>query len=317
MFKMKGIKMASIQITLKRNMRRTWRKEWPLYVMLLPGVVWFIVFRYIPMAGSIIAFQDYSIFKGITESPFVGLKHFETLFTAPDFKRVMLNTVVLAGLKIGVMFPLPILLAIMLNEVKNLKFKKLAQTIVYIPHFLSWVIVSSLVFDMLSIDGIVNQITSVFGMEPVLYMQKQSAFRMIYLISGVWKEVGYGTIVYLAAISSISEDVYEAARIDGASRMRQIRSITLPLMVPTILTLLLLNIGQFMELGFDQVYTLLTPMTQNVGDILETYIFRVGIQSARYSYTTAMGLFQSLIGFALVMIFNRIANKHSESGGLW
>lgn len=293
------------------------KRYWPFYIMVLPGVLFFIMFRYIPMLGSVIAFQDYSVFKGILRSDWVGLKHFKALFTYPDFMRIFTNTLVLGLLRTVLIFPIPVILSLMLNEVKNTRLKKVIQTSVYIPYFLSWVIVGGLIFDLFGNGGLFNNIRNLFGLDTILAMQKESWFRPIYVVSSIWKDAGWGTVVYLAAISGIDPSLYESAAIDGASRFNRIRYITFPLLVPTVLTLFLLNIGSFLELGFDQVFNLITPMTYNVGDIFDTYVYRVGIQKAQYSFTTAVGLFQSVIGLFLVVTFNKLANKFSDNGGLW
>lgn len=293
------------------------KKYWPYYIMVIPGIVYFIAFKYIPMLGSIIAFQDYSVFKGIFGSEWVGLAHFKDLITYTDFSRIFSNTLILGLLKTILIFPIPVILSLMINEVKNMGMKKAIQTAVYIPYFLSWVIVGGLVFDIFGVGGLFNNIRNFFGMDTLLVMQKESWFRPIYVISAVWKEAGWGTVVYLAAISGLDPALYESAAIDGASRFARMRYITFPLLIPTILTVFLLNIGSFLELGFDQVYNLLTPMTYSVGDIFDTYVYRVGIQQAQYSFTTAVGLFQSTIGLILVVTFNKLANKFSDDGGLW
>lgn len=293
------------------------KRYWPYYVMVLPGVLFFLIFKYIPMLGSMIAFQDYSVFKGIFDSEWVGLKHFKALIAYPDFKRIFTNTLILGLCKTVLIFPIPVLLSLMLNEVKNLRVKKAIQTAVYIPYFLSWVIVGGLVFDIFGVGGLFNNIRNFFGLDTLLAMQKESWFRPIYVMSSIWKEAGWGTVVYLAAISGIDPALYESAAMDGASRFARIKYITFPLLVPTVLTLFLLSIGSFLELGFEQVYNLLTPMTFSVGDIFDTYVYRVGIQKAQYSFTTAVGLFQSTIGLILVLTFNKLAKKYSDDGGLW
>lgn len=301
----------------KTNLIQNMKKYWPYYVMVLPGVIFFLAFKYIPMLGSVIAFQDYSVFKGILDSNWVGLKHFKALVTYPDFRRIFTNTLVLGLCKTVLIFPIPVILSLMLNEVKNLKLKKAIQTAVYIPYFLSWVIVGGLVFDIFGVGGLFNNIRNFFGLDTVLSMQKESWFRPVYILSSIWKDAGWGTVVYLAAISGIDLALYESAAIDGASRFARMRYITFPLLIPTILTLFLLNIGSFLELGFEQVFNLLTPMTYSVGDIFDTYVYRGGIQQAQYSFTTAVGLFQSTIGLIMVVTFNKLANKFSDDGGLW
>ncbi|WP_440190179.1 ABC transporter permease [Anaerocolumna jejuensis] len=250
------------------------------------------------------------------DSKWVGLKNFQTLLNYPDFKRIFSNTIILGLCKVILIFPIPIILSLMLNEVKSMKLKKAIQTAIYIPYFLSWVIVGGLVFDFLGIGGLFNNIRHLFGLDPILVMQKEVYFRPVYVLSSIWKESGWGTVVYMAAISSIDQSLYESASIDGASRFQKMRYITFSLLIPTILTLFLLNIGSFLDLGFDHVYNLLTPLTYSVGDIFDTYVYRVGIQQAQYSFTTAVGLFQSIIGLILVVTFNKLSNKFSD-GGLW
>lgn len=293
------------------------KKYWSYYVMLLPGVIYIVMFKYIPMMGSVIAFKDYSAYQGILDSPWCGLENFKKLFQYPDFYKILGNTLILGALKTFLTFPIPVILALMLNEIRNAKVKKVVQTIICIPYFVSWVVVGGLVFDICGVGGLFNNVRDFFGMEPLLVMQKESWFRPIYVLSTIWKESGWGTVVYLAAISSIDPSLYESAAIDGASRFQKMRYITFPLLIPTILTLLLLNIGSFLTLGFDQVYNLYTPMTYAVADIFDTYVFRVGIQQAQYSFATAVGLFQSVVGLIMVVTFNKIANKVSDDGGLW
>ncbi|MFS0724296.1 ABC transporter permease [Paenibacillus sp. 1P07SE] len=289
---------------------------WPLYVMAIPGIVFLIVFKYVPLAGAVIAFKDYSVFQGMINSPWVGLKHFQTLMNHPDFARVFSNTLILGFLKLVIVFPVPVLLALMLNEIRKSALKKGLQTALYIPHFLSWVIVAGIVFDFFSMNGLFNIILGWFGQDPVLAMQESQYFRPIYTLSSIWRDAGWGTVVYIAAISAIDPQLYESAMMDGASKFKQMRHITFPLLLPTVLILFLLEIGNFLDLGFDQVYNLLTPMTYSVGDILDTYVFRTGIQQAQYSYATAVGIFQSVIGLIMVYIFNRLSKKVSD-GGLW
>ncbi len=284
--------------------------------MVVPGVLFFIVFKYIPMIGSVIAFKDYNVFKGFLASDWVGFKHFRVLFKYQDFIRVFKNTLILGMLSTIILTPVPIILSLMLNEVRKTLVKRSIQTVIYIPHFFSWVIIAGITFDLLSLNGLFNQVRGWFDLEPILAMQKTEYFRPIYLITSVWKEAGFSTIIYLAAISAIDPSLYESAMIDGASRWKQMKHVTLPLMMPTIITLFLLGIGNFLDLGFDQIFNLLTPMTYSVGDVIDTYVYRTGILQAQYSFTTAVGLFQSVIGFIMVYTFNRIANKTSE-GGLW
>jgi putative aldouronate transport system permease protein len=291
------------------------KKYWMLYIMILPGIAYYIIFKYIPLFGSVIAFQDYQIFKGMLGSPWVWFENFKFIFSYQDFYHVLRNTAMIAFYQLIFGFPAPIILALLFNEIRLMFFKRTVQSLFYLPHFLSWVVVGGIVFELLATGGIVNAIRGFFGAEPILFMQEESYFRSIVVISGIWKGVGWGTIIYLAAITAINPSLYEAAVIDGANRWKQIRYITLPLLFPTILVLFLLNIGNFLELGFDQIFNLLTPMTYSVGDIIETYVYRAGVLQGQFSVTTAIGLFQSIVGFILLWIFNKLARKSEQ--GLW
>lgn len=303
------------------NYKATWRynikKYWSLYLMVIPGIVFLIIFNYTPMLGSVIAFQDYSVFKGISKSNWVGLKHFKNLINYYDFYKILRNTMILGLYNLIFVFPVSLILSLMLNEVKSLRLKKSIQTVIYIPHFLSWVVIGGLVFDLFGINGLFNKVREMFGMPSILAMQKESWYRPIYVISSIWKEAGWGTVVYLSAMSGIDPSLYESAQVDGASRFQRMIHITLPLLMPTVVTLFLLRIGSFLEQGFDQSYSLMTPLTYGVADIFDTYVYRVGIQRAQYSSATAVGLFQSVVGLILVVSFNKLANSFSEEGGLW
>lgn len=298
------------------RIRREWKRHWPYYVMILPGVIWLIIFKYIPLMGSVIAFQNYSIFDGILGSEWVGLAQFKKLFQYPDFYRILRNTLVFGGIQI-LIFPVSIILALMLNEIGHKILKKSIQTAIYIPHFLSWVVVGGLVFDFFGLNGIFNTIRNMLGMESILVMQKESWYRGVYIFSKIWKESGWGTVVYLAAISGIDPTLYESATMDGAGRLQKMKYITIPMIIPTAMTLFLLRIGNFLELGFDAAHNLMTPMTYSVADIFDTYVYRQGILNAQYSFSTAVGVFQSVVGFLLLVTFNKLSKKYSEEGGLW
>lgn len=301
---------------MNSRLSRKLGKQWPFYLMVLPGVVFYIAFKIIPLGGTVMAFQDYRITRGIWGSEWVGLKHFINFFTYYDAQKVFWNTVIIACYNLVFAFPMPIIFALLFSEIKNKYFKKTIQTVSYLPHFFSWVIIAGLAFDILSADGFVNTLRNAMGMETVLFMQKASYFRGIVLITSIWKEVGWGTIIILAAINNISPEYYEAAIVDGAGKTKQIWYITLPLLLPTVVVLSLLRVGNFLELNFEQIFNLLTPMTYSVGDVLETYVYRIGIIEAQYSATTAIGLFQSVIGFILVFTCNHLSKKYLE-GGLW
>ncbi|MGG1517943.1 sugar ABC transporter permease [Paenibacillus oryzisoli] len=294
--------------------RRLWKNKW-IYVMLLPGILYFIVFKYIPMYGLIISFQNYKPFQGITGSEWVGLEHFRRLFTEPDFLNILSNTLILFGMNLLFYFPVPILLALMLNEVRSNGFKKIFQTIVYLPHFMSWVIIVSITFVMLTMDGgIINDILMDFGFEKVNFLLAPEWFRPVYILQVIWREAGWGTIIYLAAIASIDPQLYEAARMDGAGRLRQVWHITLPAIRSVIIVLLILKIGAVLELGFEHVYLLLNSMNREVAEIIDTYVYTAGLKQGQFSYSSAIGLFKSVIGLVLVMIVNRIAKKMGEEG---
>jgi putative aldouronate transport system permease protein len=294
--------------------KRIWKNKW-LYVMLLPGVFYFIIFKYIPMFGLSIAFQDYKPFKGIGGSDWVGFKHFERLFTEPDFMNILTNTLLLFGMNIVFFFPVPIILALMLNEVRLSFFKRTFQTLIYLPHFMSWVIIVSISFVMLTSDGgIVNELLAYFGFEKVNFLLSPEWFRPTYIIQVIWREAGWGTIIYLAAIASVDPGLYEAARMDGAGRLRQVWHITLPAIRSVIIILLILKIGDVLELGFEHVYLLLNSMNRDVAEIIDTYVYTAGLRQGQFSYSTAIGFFKSFIGLVLVMAANRLAKKMGEEG---
>lgn len=285
-------------------------KNWQIYSMIVPGLLFFIIFKYVPLAGSIIAFQNYTPFKGILGSEFVGFDHFVRLFSYEDFYRVLRNTLLISVYQILFGFPAPLLLALLLNEVRKAVAKRVLQTVLYVPHFLSWVIVGSMVITLLSPDtGLVNRILTAFGLEKVFFMQQPDWFRSIVVASGVWKEAGWGTVIYLAAMTGINPELYEAAEVDGAGKLRQVFSVTLPSIMPTIMVLLLLKIGHVLDLGFEQIYILLNPLVRETGDILDTYIYQVGLLGGQYSYTTAVGLFKSVVGLVLILGANAISKK--------
>jgi putative aldouronate transport system permease protein len=294
--------------------KRLWKNKC-LYVMLLPGVLFFIIFKYIPMFGLAIAFQDYKPFKGIGGSEWVGIKHFERLFTEPDFLSILTNTLLLFGMNLLFYFPVPILLALMLNEVRFSFFKRTFQTLVYLPHFMSWVIIVSISFVMLTSDGgIVNELLVYFGFEKINFLLSPEWFRPTYIIQVIWREAGWGTIIYLAAIASVDPGLYEAARMDGAGRLKQVWHITLPAIRSVIIILLILKIGDVLELGFEHVYLLLNAMNRDVAEIIDTYVYTAGLRQGQFSYSTAIGFFKSFIGLVLVIAANKLAKKMGEEG---
>jgi putative aldouronate transport system permease protein len=286
-----------------------------LYLLSIPGIVYFLVFKYIPLTGSVMAFQDYSIFTGIWKSEWVGLANFRRMVEYADFWRILKNTIAIGFYTLFFAFPIPILLALMMNELRNQVFKRFVQTAVYLPHFLSWVVVGGIVIEILNpTSGVVNYIVTLFGYEPIYFMGEDSYVRTIIVSSSVWRDAGWSTIIYLAAMSGINPDLYEAAQIDGANRWRQTFSITIPSILSTITILFLLQIGNFLDLGFERVFVFLNPLNNAHGDILDTYIYRVGLIQREYSYTTAIGLFKSVIGLILIVTANLFSKKTTGEG---
>lgn len=302
----------------ERMKKKKWaqiKKNKALYLMLLPGILYFVVFKYVPMGGLVIAFQDYQPFLGILDSPFVGMTHFIRLFTEDTFMMLMRNTLIMFFLNITISFPFPILLALLLNEVNNRRLKKSIQTIIYLPHFMSWVIVVSIFYVLLTTEGgVINNIIESFGGERIAFLTSKAWLRPMYIFQDLWKGAGWGTIVYLAAITSVDEQLYEAADMDGAGKLRKMWHITLPCIRPTIVTLLILKIGSILDMGFEHMFLLMNSMNREVAQIFDTYVFTAGIQNGQLSYSTAVGLFKGLVGLILVVFANRLAKKFGEDG---
>lgn len=293
------------------------RSNWDLYLIMLPGVLYFIIYKYVPMWGAVIAFQDYSVFRGIWGSEWVGLAHFREMFMNEDFYNIFRNTLLISVYKLLWGFPGPIILAIMLNEVRNMMYKRSIQTLVYLPHFLSWIIMGGILINVLSPStGIVNSVLGSLGIEPIFFLASTDWFRTVIVASDIWKEVGWGAIVYLAAIAGIDPQLYEAAIMDGANKWKQIIHITLPAMMGVIVTLFLLRLGHVLDVGFEQIFVLYNSLVYEVGDVIETYVYRVGIQQAKFSFTTAVGLFKAVIGLVLVILANKGAKKLGQEG-IW
>lgn len=294
--------------------KRIWRNKW-LYVMIAPGLLYFIIFKYLPMYGLIISFQNYKPYQGIMGSEWVGLEHFKRLFTEPEFLNILMNTLILFALNIFIYFPIPIILALMLNELRINFFKRLFQTLVYLPHFMSWVIVVSISFVMVTMDGgIINDLLVYFGFEKINFLLNPDWFRPMYIIQVIWREAGWGTIIYLASIAAIDPGLYEAARMDGAGRFRQIWHITIPSIRGVVVTLFILKIGSVLDLGFEHVYLLLNSMNREVAEIIDTYVYTAGLRQGQFSYSTAIGFFKSIVGLIMVMTVNRISKKMGEEG---
>jgi len=285
-----------------------------LWLIALPGILYFLLFKYMPMLGNIIAFQDYSIFKGWMGSNFVGFKHFIFMFQYEEFINIMKNTVLLSFYQIVIGFPAPLLLALLLNEIRLSLYKRTVQTLLYLPHFLSWIIVGGIFINILSIDGVINQFLGWFGISSIDFMTDKSLFRSIVVTSGIWKEIGWGMIIYLAAMSGVNPHLYESAVVDGAKRWRQMWSITLPVIAPAIITMFLLRIGNLLDANVEQMLALLNPLVRPVGEVIDTYVYRAGLMGGQFSFTTAVGLFKSLIGLVLIIGLNQFSKRTTGNG---
>ncbi|WP_239635402.1 sugar ABC transporter permease [Paenibacillus sp. H1-7] len=299
---------------MDRFVKELIRDRW-LYLMLLPGVLYFLVFRYLPMWGLVIAFQNYMPFLGIMKSEWVGFYHFKYLFTGPDFWMLLRNTVVLAVYNIFFFFPLPIIVALMLNELRHEWFKKVVVSLIYVPHFLSWVIVVSFFYIFFTIkDGIVNELIQTFGFDKIHFLDSAAWFRTMVTLEVIWKETGWGTIIFMAALAGVNPQLYEAARMDGANRLQQLYHITLPSIRSTIVILLILRLGSFLDTGFEQIFLMLNALNREVGEVFDTYVYTVGIQGGQFSFSAAVGMFKSVVGLLLVLITNRLAKRFGEEG---
>lgn len=298
----------------------TWkhmRKDYQLLLLFLPCLAFYLVFRYGPMYGLVIAFKDYSVFQGILGSKWVGFEHFEKFFSGNEFWLLFRNTLLLGLYTLLFGFPVPVILAVMLNEVRTVWFKKSIQTFSYLPAFLSVVIVSSMVIDFLSpTSGIVNQALKALGMESIYFMTEPSWFRTIYVASDIWQHAGYEAIIYLAAIAGINPTLYEAAKVDGATRFQMIRHITIPSILPTILIMFIMKTGNLLRIGYEKVLLLYNPMTYEVADVFSTYVYRIGLLQANYSYASAVGLFEALVSMILLVLANTFSKRLGGSG-LW
>lgn len=293
------------------------KREWQLYAMLLPTILWLIIFLYKPMYGLQIAFKDYSIFRGVADSPWIGLEHFHTLFNNDQFLRAVKNTVIISFYSLLFGFPMPILLALMFNEVLNQTFKKSAQTIVYLPHFISSVIIAGIVITAFSPSaGIVNTVLGWLGVDSIYFLTKPEWFRPIFVGTGIWQEAGFQSIVYLAAIAGVSPTLYESAVVDGASRWQMMWKITVPSIMPTIIIMLIIRIGNILEVSFEMIILLYQPATYETADVVNTFIYRQGLQGGQYDFAAAAGLFNAVVAFVLVMTANTISKRYSRTS-LW
>ena len=290
------------------------KEKMMFHLMLLPGMIMLAIFVFVPLFGSIMAFENYSPAKGIFGSKWVGLENFKFIFSLPDSRQVFVNRLVIAFGKLVFNIIIPVLFAILLNEIRVKVFKKTFQTVVYLPHFLSWVVLATVVTNMFSLTGPINSVISALGGDPIQFLADNAWFRKVMVATDVWKEFGYNSVVYLAALTSIDLGLYEAASIDGANRFKQILHITLPSLLPTIVLMTALNLGNILNAGFDQIFNLYNPIVYQTGDIIDTYVYRIGMVERQYSIGTAVGLFKSVISFILIMGANKAAKKFTGSG---
>lgn len=306
--------LAGTRKTAILHKKKAVKKYWQIYLIFLLPFVYFVVFKYAPMYGILIAFKDYNIFDGVWQSPWAGLSAFREAFSMDGFYQAFRNTLVLNLLDLLVGFPAPIILAIMLNEINLRWLKKTSQTLLYLPHFFSWVIISGMCLQIFGMSGIVNHVLSVFGVDEIAFLSNKGSWLVIYLLVGVWQGAGWGTIVYLAAMTGINTELYEAACVDGANRFRRLWHITLPGIRPTIVILLILNVGKIAEIGFERPFAMGNVMVNEISDVLSTFVYRVGLQSGQYSLATAVGLFQSVIGIIFIIASNTVSKRLGEEG---
>ncbi|MFE5320624.1 ABC transporter permease [Paenibacillus sp. NPDC056579] len=302
----------SLWVTIGRDLKRNKL----LYLMVLPVIAYYLIFDYGPMYGLQIAFKDFSLGDGIWNSRWVGFEHFVEFFNSYYFWRLIRNTLLLNVYELIFGFPAPIILALLLNELRRQYFKRIVQTVTYLPHFISVVVIVGMLVDFLARDGVVNQLLSAFGIASKSYLSEPDWFRFIYVSSGIWQQVGWGSIIYLAALSNIDPTLYEAAKVDGAGRWKQMVHITIPGIMPTIIILLILKMGSMMSVGSEKILLMYNPLTYDTADVISTFVYRKGILEASYSYTTAVGLFNAVIAFSLLILSNSISKRVSETK-LW
>ena len=281
-------------------------------LMLLPGVVWLILFSVVPMFGVVIAFKNFNPGRGIFASPWAGLENFEYMFVLNDSMQVLANTLIISLGKLILNLLVPLVFALLLNEMKNMRYKKIVQTVVYLPHFLSWTIMATIIIGIFGYTGVINAILKLFGQDPQLFMADAGIFRQLIIGTDVWKEFGFGAVIFLAALTGISPDLYEAAAIDGANRWKSVLHITIPALTTTIVLLGVLSLGNVLNAGFDQIFNLYNPLVYSTGDVLDTWVYRLGLQGMQYSLATAAGLLKSAVSFILIVISYSLAYKFAD-----
>ncbi|MBO1513476.1 ABC transporter permease [Metabacillus bambusae] len=311
--------LPSLDTHAKANKKLQFKKmlnNYQLYLFLLPALIYFIVFHYYPMYGVLIAFKDFIATQGIMGSPWVGFKHFERFFDSYQFWTLIKNTLGLSGLQLIIGFPLPIILALMMNQIRHEKYKRFVQTVVYAPHFISVVVLSGMIYVFFSNNGLINNMIMIFGGESISFMSKPEWFKPLYIGSSVWQETGWAAIIYLAALAGVSPELHEAAVMDGANKWHRILHVDIPAIMPTAVILLILSVGNMMNIGFEKAYLLQTPLNQPAAEIIPTYVYKMGLQQAQYSFAAAVGLFNAVINLILLVAVNKFAKKLSGQG-LW
>jgi putative aldouronate transport system permease protein len=300
-----------------QNARKSIKKHWQLHLLVIPPLLFFIIFKYYPMLNTVLAFKDYNVIKGIWGSPWVGFKNFQLFFENPQFWTLLKNTIMLSGYQLLAGFPIPIILALMINEVRGGRFKKFVQLVSFAPYFISTVVMVSIVMLFLAPRlGFANIALNFFGLDSINFLGEPGMFRSIYVWSDIWQTAGYSAVVYLAALAGIDPTLYEAAKVDGASRFQKIRHVDLPGIVPTIVIILILNVGNVMAIGFEKVYLLQNPLNLVNSEIIATYVYRVGLLNANYSFATAVGLFNSIINLVLLFTVNGLAKRITKNS-IW
>ncbi|MBP1916721.1 putative aldouronate transport system permease protein [Lederbergia galactosidilyticus] len=310
------IKINKLQNNIKR-VKRSLKRNFILYLLVFPVIIYFLVFKYFPMYGVQIAFKEFIATKGITGSEWIGIEHFQRFFNSHYFWRLIKNTLGIGVYQLVVGFPVPIILALLINEVRKSAFKRFVQTVTYAPHFLSVIVLVGMLFLFLSpTNGIVNKLIELFGGEPIFFMTEASWFKTTYVFSGVWQQMGWSSIIYLAALSAVDPQLHDAAKIDGASRLERIWYVNIPAILPTIIILLILQSGQVLSVGFEKVFLMQNDLNMEASDVIATHIYRSGILGAQYDYSTAIGLFESGINFIILIMVNYFA-KRTSSTSLW
>lgn len=304
------------QLGRSHSLWKTVLQHKAFYILGLPGIISFLLFRYVPMYGIVIAFQDFNPFAGVWKSDWVGFYHFVRLFTDEDFFMILRNALVISLLGVC-LFPAPIVLALLLNELRSQLYKRMVQTVIYLPHFISWVIVVSLTYLFLSSEiGLINKLIEALGGERVRFLFDNNYFYPLIMLQDLWRNIGWGSIIYMAAIAGVDTSLYEAAKIDGAGKLRQIWNVTIPSIMPTIIILFILQLGSTLDVNFEQLWLMQNPLNTHLSEVFETYVYKVGIGGSEYSYSTAIGIFKSFVGLLLILVANKLANRFGHEG-IW